>query len=183
MSRRRPATEFSLAARTGSEYRLASAGVYETSRLPGAVALLDGAFAGAVTWSRDADLLRIVTLASASPGRGVGRALLAAAEAEAAARRRRGRACDRSSSTRRARYLLSRSGGCQRNATGDRGPAPRPRSTRTRGPSAYQRNGYRLTALHPGAIDGFRRLKPSIPLVDSAGIPLRDMIELEKPLG
>ena len=47
----------------------------------------------------------------------------------------------------------------------------------------YQRNGYRLAALHLGAIDGFRRLKPQIPRADPTGIPLRDMIELGKPLG
>ena len=53
--------------------------------LPGAVALLDGGFAGAVTWAREGDALRIVTIASLVEGRGVGRALLAAAEAEARA--------------------------------------------------------------------------------------------------
>ena len=46
----------------------------------------------------------------------------------------------------------------------------------------YQRSGYALNALHRGAIDGFRLLKPQIPLTDSSGIPLRDMIELEKRL-
>jgi ribosomal protein S18 acetylase RimI-like enzyme len=60
-------------------------GVVETAALPGAAALLDGAFAGAVTWAREGDALRIVTIASLVEDRGVGRALLAAAEAEARA--------------------------------------------------------------------------------------------------
>jgi ribosomal protein S18 acetylase RimI-like enzyme len=127
------------------------AGIYETAELPGAVARIDDGFAGAVTWSREADLLRIVTLASATPGRGVGRALLAAAEAEARA----------SGAT---RLVVSTA------------------NANLRALALYQRNGYRLAALHLGAIDGFRRLKPSIPDADPSGIPLRDMIELEKPL-
>ncbi len=45
----------------------------------------------------------------------------------------------------------------------------------------YQRRGFRLAALHPGAVDGSRaRLKPEIPTVGDHGIPLRDEVELEK---
>ena len=128
------------------------AGVYETSGLPGAVAILGGAFGGAVTWSREPGLLRIVTLASAIEGRGVGRALLGAAEAEA------------------------RAGGAARIVVSTA-------SANLRALGLYQRNGYRLAALHLGAIDAFRRLKPQIPETDPTGIPLRDMIELEKRLG
>ena len=124
-------------------------GAFETSELPGAVALLDGAFAGAVTWSHEADLLRIVTIASSVEGRGVGRALLGAAEAEAGALG--------------VIRLVVSTGNSNLRALG-----------------LYQRNGYRLKALHLGAIDGFRRLKPQIPKTDPTGIPLRDMIELEK---
>jgi GNAT superfamily N-acetyltransferase len=47
----------------------------------------------------------------------------------------------------------------------------------------YQRRGYRLAAVHPGAMDETRRLKPGIPDAGKHGIPLRDEIELEKPLG
>lgn len=47
----------------------------------------------------------------------------------------------------------------------------------------YQRRGYRLLRLHPGAVDDSRaRLKPEIPEMGEYGIPLRDEIELEKPL-
>jgi GNAT superfamily N-acetyltransferase len=48
----------------------------------------------------------------------------------------------------------------------------------------YQRRGFRLTALHPGAVDDSRReLKPEIPRVGSYGIPLRDEIVLEASPG
>lgn len=47
----------------------------------------------------------------------------------------------------------------------------------------YQRRGYRLVAVYPGAVDEARKLKPSIPLVGSYDIPIRDDIELEKRVG
>jgi ribosomal protein S18 acetylase RimI-like enzyme len=44
----------------------------------------------------------------------------------------------------------------------------------------YQKVGYRLVALHAGAIDEIRRtIKPSIPLVSGNGIRVRDELELE----
>jgi GNAT superfamily N-acetyltransferase len=46
----------------------------------------------------------------------------------------------------------------------------------------YQKRGFRLVALVPGAIDEERHLKPSIPEVDSAGIPIRDELHLELSL-
>lgn len=46
----------------------------------------------------------------------------------------------------------------------------------------YQRQGYRLAMLHPGAVDEARRIKPTIPLVGNHGIPLHDELELEKAL-
>ena len=43
----------------------------------------------------------------------------------------------------------------------------------------YQKAGYRLSALRPGAIDDIRRtIKPVIPEVASNGIPIRDELEL-----
>jgi len=148
----RPAADALALRHWGGTRVLDVAGVYESSRLPGAVALLDGSFAGAVTWSREADLLRIVTLASAVEGQGVGRALLAAAEAEARA-------------AGAARLVVSTT------------------NNNLRALALYQRNGYRLAALHPGAVDAFRRQRPQIPETDPTGIPIRDMIELAKPLG
>lgn len=45
----------------------------------------------------------------------------------------------------------------------------------------YQRRGFRLRELHPGAVDeSRRRLKPEIPETGEYGIPLRDEIVLEK---
>jgi len=42
----------------------------------------------------------------------------------------------------------------------------------------YQRRGLRLVAVHPGAVDAARTLKPQIPVLGSHGIPLHDEIEL-----
>jgi len=45
----------------------------------------------------------------------------------------------------------------------------------------YQRKGFVLSALRPNAIAESRKRKP-IPLLDEAGIPIRDEIELEMML-
>jgi ribosomal protein S18 acetylase RimI-like enzyme len=47
----------------------------------------------------------------------------------------------------------------------------------------YQRHGFRLAELHPGAVDRARVLKPSIPEVGPSGIPRHDEIVLERRLG
>ena len=44
----------------------------------------------------------------------------------------------------------------------------------------YQRRGFRLAELRPGAVDQARRLKPEIPRVGDYGIPLRDEIDLTR---
>jgi len=41
----------------------------------------------------------------------------------------------------------------------------------------YQRRGYVLAAVYPGAIEASRRLKPQIPRVGNYGIPIRDELE------
>jgi len=43
----------------------------------------------------------------------------------------------------------------------------------------YQRRGFRLVAVHQGAIDSARELKPNIPLIGMDNIPIHDEIELE----
>jgi hypothetical protein len=47
----------------------------------------------------------------------------------------------------------------------------------------YQRRGLRLVAVHRGAIDHARSIKPEIPLVGEHGIPIHDELELELALG
>jgi len=43
----------------------------------------------------------------------------------------------------------------------------------------YQRRGFRIIDVHPGAIDMIRSLMPNIPNVGANRIPIRDEIELE----
>jgi ribosomal protein S18 acetylase RimI-like enzyme len=47
----------------------------------------------------------------------------------------------------------------------------------------YQRRGFRLAQLHPGAVDESRRsLKPEIPVEGEHGIPIHDELELHKEI-
>ncbi|MBN2400249.1 MAG: GNAT family N-acetyltransferase [Candidatus Aminicenantes bacterium] len=46
----------------------------------------------------------------------------------------------------------------------------------------YLRRGFRLVAVHSGAVDRARLLKPSIPEVGASGIPMHDELELERKL-
>ena len=43
----------------------------------------------------------------------------------------------------------------------------------------YQRRGFRIVAVRPGAVDEARKIKPTIPAVGEFGIPIRDEIDLE----
>jgi ribosomal protein S18 acetylase RimI-like enzyme len=67
-----------------------------------------------------------------------------------------------------------------------RGTAARLRVTttndNTRALRFYQRAGFRLTALRPGAVDESRKIKPEIPALGHDGIPIRDELELEMEL-
>jgi ribosomal protein S18 acetylase RimI-like enzyme len=47
----------------------------------------------------------------------------------------------------------------------------------------YQKRGFELVAVHRGAVDRSREIKPQIPLAGETGIPIRDEIELEMYLG
>ncbi len=47
----------------------------------------------------------------------------------------------------------------------------------------YQKRGWLLRRIHAGAIERSRALKPSIPMIGMDGIPLRDEIELFRPMG
>jgi GNAT superfamily N-acetyltransferase len=44
----------------------------------------------------------------------------------------------------------------------------------------YQRRGFRMMVVRPGAVDDARRIKPSITAIGEYGIPVRDEIELER---
>jgi len=46
----------------------------------------------------------------------------------------------------------------------------------------YQRRGFRLDALRPGGVARARALKPEIPLTGDHGIPLRDELDLVRPV-
>jgi GNAT superfamily N-acetyltransferase len=46
----------------------------------------------------------------------------------------------------------------------------------------YQRRGYRIASIDPGAIDRARRIKPTIPLIGFHGIPIRDELIMVKNL-
>jgi len=43
----------------------------------------------------------------------------------------------------------------------------------------YQRRGFRIVAVRPGAVDESRKIKPTIPALGEYGIPIRDEIDLE----
>jgi len=46
----------------------------------------------------------------------------------------------------------------------------------------YQRRGFRIVAVRPGAVDEARRTKPAIPAIGDHGIPMRDELELRLDL-
>jgi L-amino acid N-acyltransferase YncA len=46
----------------------------------------------------------------------------------------------------------------------------------------YQKRGFEIAAVHRGAVNESRKIKPGIPLVGYHSIPLRDEIELEMSL-
>jgi GNAT superfamily N-acetyltransferase len=46
----------------------------------------------------------------------------------------------------------------------------------------YQRRGFRLAELRPGAVDQSRQLKPQIPRTGDYGIPLHDEIDLTRQI-
>jgi N-acetylglutamate synthase-like GNAT family acetyltransferase len=120
---------------------------------PGLVAEDDGRLVGVLTYVVDGTACEVLTLHADPPGTGVGTELMEAAAEVAAAQ-----GCDRL-------WLIT---------TNDNVDALR----------FYQRRGFRLTGLRPGAVDHSRRvLKPQIPEVADNGIPIRDELDLERPLG
>ena len=140
--------------------RLATAGrLHDAALLPGFAALdAGGRFLGATTYAIEPALVapacEVVTLDAVTPGARLGV----------------GRALLDAVGT------AARESGCRRLwlvMTNDHTAALR----------FYQRLGWRLSALHPGAADEARRtLKPELPAYGMDGIPIRDEWELEFPL-
>jgi ribosomal protein S18 acetylase RimI-like enzyme len=125
----------------------------EPLELPGLVAERPGERLGLLTYNVHGDQFEVLSLHCRVENAGAGGALLEAAAALAAER------------------------GCRRLwlvTTNDNLHAL----------GFYQRRGLHLCALHAGAVDRDRALKPEIPRVNPANrIPLRDLLELELPLG
>ena len=46
----------------------------------------------------------------------------------------------------------------------------------------YVRHGYRITKNRPRRVERVRKIKPDVPRTGHDGLPLRDMLELEKEL-
>jgi hypothetical protein len=55
-----------------------------------------------------------------------------------------------------------------------------PAWNRLRQDPRFERRGFRIIAVRPGAVDESRRIKPSIPAIGEYGIPIHDEIELER---
>jgi len=136
----------------GSERMVSRGRLYDTLRLPGLVALVDGQPAGLALYNVEGESCELVTLASSIEGRGAATALIEALRKQAAAL------------------------GCRRLwliTTNDNTPAMR----------FYQRRGFRLAAVHPGAVEASRQIKPEIPRLGRDGIEIRDEVEFEIGLG
>lgn len=46
----------------------------------------------------------------------------------------------------------------------------------------FQRRGFQIQAVRPNGMEAIRRLKPDVPEIGHYGIPVRDEVELVKPL-
>ncbi len=124
----------------------------DATALPALVAEVDGALCGLLTYVVAGADCEVLTLHADPPHTGVGSRLVAAV-----ARLAVERGCDRL-------WLVT---------TNDNVDALR----------FYQRRGFALVAVRPGAVDRARvELKPEIPEVAENGIPIRDELELERPL-
>jgi ribosomal protein S18 acetylase RimI-like enzyme len=124
--------------------------------LAGAVvgAWVDGELAGVAGWGRVGEVAELRALAVAPGRRGHG---LGAELVEAVVEAARSEGC-------RTVWLVT---------TNDNLTALR----------LYQRHGFRLVELRPGAVDEARRtLKPEIPLVGEDGVPIRDELVLQRTL-
>jgi ribosomal protein S18 acetylase RimI-like enzyme len=138
---------------TGSARAVRLGEVLEPAGLPGLVAERDGERIGLLTYIVDGDQFEVLSLHCRVENAGAGSALLQAAAGLASER-----GCRRL-------WLVTTNDNLQ-HALG-----------------FYQRRGLRLCALHAGALDHDRTLKPELPEINPDNrIPMRDLLELEQPL-
>ena len=149
------AAERLLDAAVGGRHQARRGAVHDVLDLPGLGAWAGGRLVGVATWTPPdpAGRSELAVVAVAAGERGRG---IGAALVEAAAT-----AARRAGAT--AQWLVT---------TNDNLDALR----------LYQRHGYRLATLHPGAVDAARRRKPAIPATGAHGIPRRDELVLERAL-
>jgi 2-oxo-4-hydroxy-4-carboxy--5-ureidoimidazoline (OHCU) decarboxylase/GNAT superfamily N-acetyltransferase len=143
-----------IAAHQGSRMTARLGELLDPLELPGLVAELDGQRAGLATVHEAPGTgLEVLTLHTTAPGRGVGSALLETVLQVAAA------------SGHRRLWLVT---------TNDNLEAIH----------FYLRRGLRVGRVHQAAVDADRALKPEIPPLNADnGIPIRDLVELERPVG
>ncbi|HEX8804989.1 MAG TPA: GNAT family N-acetyltransferase [Acidimicrobiales bacterium] len=127
--------------------------VVDVLALPGFAAWLDDAVVGLATWTRERPRAELALVAVAARHRGAGIGG-ALLEWVAAAARKHGT---------HTLWLVT---------TNDNLDALR----------LYQRHAFRLAALHAGAVDAARQVKPEIPRVGRYGIPVHDEVVLERRL-
>lgn len=136
----------------GSDRQAVRGELFRPADLPGFLALRDDGVAGLVTYRFEGDGCEVMSLNSLDEGVGVGSALV-----DAVVRTARAAGC------RRLRVVTT--------------------NDNLRALRFYQRRGFRLVELRPGAVDRARAgLKPEIPDLGDFDIPLRDELELERPL-
>ncbi|MEO8246996.1 MAG: GNAT family N-acetyltransferase [Chloroflexota bacterium] len=142
-----------LTAHQGSRLTARLGELLDPLELPGLVAEADGARVGLATVHEAPGAgLELVTLHTTTPSSGVGTALLETVLQVAAA------------SGHERLWLVT---------TNDNLEAIH----------FYLRSGMHVARVHPGAVDGDRALKPEIAPVNAQnGIPIRDLVELERPV-
>jgi GNAT superfamily N-acetyltransferase len=131
----------------GSEIVVASK-TFNTLKLPGFIAEIDGQNGGILTYNVARNKLEIVSLNSVIEGKGLGSALI-----------------EKAKETVKKQNLKS----VWLVTSNDNVDALK----------FYQKRGFRITKVYPGAIDKARKRKPNIPLIGDYGIPLKDALELE----
>lgn len=152
----------------------------DTTHLPGLLALSDGAVVGVLAYQFADEACEVVVIHASERLAGIGTAMLD--RMVEIARSHRGVEPGPEGRTRRAGTTQEQHGGNE-SRTGDGRPCPQVLWLVTTNDNVdairfYQRRGFRLSALRPGAVEEARRdLKAEIPEVGGYGIPMRDELE------